>query len=320
MVIWRYTERESLLQMVQNNVTSSRNWSTDTFWERQPYKNAKSFQPPPGQKQLPFGPTESEKSKIQDLTITAYVVAHELMRSIDHLTNIFKKLDTNSQLGKSNLHWTKCSNLISNFIAPSLLEDSIEDVRDSFYSLIVDESNDVSTSKYLCVCIKYFSKAKNEMNISLLGLILISSSTDDALYNYVITFLKGLNLKLEKLISLGTDSASSLCGKIHSLYTLFKEDVPQLILILCVRHFLDNANTDAAKNLPASVEFSCRELYNFFKNSAFRQLKYENMFNLLNNSSQNDKDQEKRKFKKLVKVCQTRWSSRYHSVERIQEN
>jgi hypothetical protein len=55
----------------------------------------------------------------------------------DIINNCFIAKDKEKQ--KLKLHRTKCSALIKNVLAPSFLEDIISDVRNSPYSLIVDE-------------------------------------------------------------------------------------------------------------------------------------------------------------------------------------
>lgn len=55
------------------------------------------------------------------------------------------------------MHRTKCSKLISNVISPALLSELGEDIGNEPYSLIIDESTDISVQKYMAVYIKYFN-------------------------------------------------------------------------------------------------------------------------------------------------------------------
>jgi hypothetical protein len=76
-------------------------------------------------------------------------------------------------------------------IAPSLYASLIEDIGDSGYSLIVDESTDVYTVKYLCIPIKFYS---------------------EVLYSATKQYSGKSNLKISNLLGIGTDGANSLCG------------------------------------------------------------------------------------------------------------
>jgi hypothetical protein len=103
------------------------------------------------------------------------------------------------------MHRTKCSSLIKCVIGPSLLENLTEDIGKSPYSLIIDESTDISTIKYLCLCIKYFSNPKQKFRIAFLGIV--------DLYQHINTFLIKVGLDIKQLVGLGTDGANNVCGK-----------------------------------------------------------------------------------------------------------
>lgn len=105
----------------------------------------------------------TNKQKELELKLSLYVATHTSIKSIDHLGEILKVIGkkNNSLLSNLKLHRTKCSTIIKNVISPSLLEELILDIGTTPFSLIVDESTDVSVIKYLCLCVKYFS-TKNE--------------------------------------------------------------------------------------------------------------------------------------------------------------
>jgi len=106
--------------------------------------------------------TVSTEQKKTDLKLAAYIAVHSSIKSIDHLCNLLKSLGKGSSLEELKLHWTKCVLLIKKVLAPAIRCEIVEDIRkhNSFYSLIVDESTDISIKKYLRICIKYFSESK----------------------------------------------------------------------------------------------------------------------------------------------------------------
>ncbi|CAL1688680.1 unnamed protein product [Lasius platythorax] len=124
------------------------------------------------------------------------------------------------------MHRTKCSKLISNVISSALLSELVEDVGNKPYSLIIDESTDISVKKYIAVCIRYFSLMQSDIVTEFLGIITIIETTAVTLYDSLVNYLKEINLPVKNLIGIGTDGASNLCGKNHSLFTLLKERVP----------------------------------------------------------------------------------------------
>lgn len=211
------------------------------------------------------------------------------------------------------LHRTKCSALIKAVIAPSLLRDFIIELGDSPFSIILDESTDVSTDKLLCICIKFYSKTKNAIVTQFLTFLSVVQATAENMYNAVFEFFSKNNINLNNLIGIGTDGANSLCGKNHSFFTLCKTNLklPNLVLVKCICHSLHLCASKASEVFKDEVDFLLKETYNWFKNSALRKAKYKEIFDLINiNSNEN-------KFFKLTQLSSTRWLSRYKAVEKI---
>lgn len=252
------------------------------------------------------------EDKEKDLKLAVYIACHTPIRSIDHLSEILLK-----DFGHSNLklHRTKCSGLIKNVISPVLLLELLEDIGNSRYSLIVDESTDVSTTKYMCVCVRYFSTKKQQVVSEYLGLIELESTKSTDLYEYLKFFLVKMGLELKNMIGIGTDGANNLCGCNHSLFTLLKKENPNIQLIRCVCHSLDNASKKAAESLPANIDFLCSEVYNWFSYSAQKKSDYKKFFDLLNMNH----DGSTKKFHKFVQLSQTRWLARFNVVNILLE-
>ena len=55
--------------------------------------------------------------------------------------------------------------MIKNVVSVALFEELLDDLRDAKYSLLLDESTDVSVTKHLCICVKYFSKKEHTILI-----------------------------------------------------------------------------------------------------------------------------------------------------------
>lgn len=104
----------------------------------------------------------SNDTKRSELIIAVFIAAHSSIKVVDHLSNMLKKefRPVKSVSGSSDIkiHRTKCSMLVQNVIGATLKEQLVADIGDSYYSLIIDESTDVSVHKYLCLCIRYILK------------------------------------------------------------------------------------------------------------------------------------------------------------------
>ncbi|KAK3919981.1 Zinc finger protein 862, partial [Frankliniella fusca] len=239
----------------------------------------------------------SEKKAI-DLKLAVYIACHSAVRSMDHLCDILKIVGKGSKLEHLQLHRTKCSNLISKVIAPAMLTELVEDVGASGFSLIIDNSTDVSVIKFIALVIRFYSVTDCKIKTEFLGFAEVYRATAAALYDLIKGFLDSVGLNYWNIIGLGTDGASNLCGRNNSVYTLFKAEIPNILLVRCVCHSLHVAASKAAMNMPAELEFLVRETRNWFARSPLRKLQYRDLYSAINNGKMPPA---------LVQLVKTRW-------------
>lgn len=116
-----------------------------------------------------------------------YIAFHTSISSVDHSGKVLNTVNKTSASTSTNnetyhIHRTKCSAIIREVIAPSFMKMLIKDIGTSLFSIIVDESTDVSTHKLLCVCIKYYSNTKNDIITQFLAFVNIVSATAEKMY------------------------------------------------------------------------------------------------------------------------------------------
>lgn len=239
--------------------------------------------------------------------IALFIATHSAIRSVDHLGELLKAMSgTNSCFSSLVLHRTKCSKLILNVIEPCFLTELIDDIGSSLYSIIIDESTDIGTNKYMAYCVRYFSHSTSNIVKEFLGFIEIEKATSEILKDVFVKFIKKSKFKLQNLVGIGTDGASNLCGKNKSLFTLLRNEVPHLQLIKCVCHSLNiYCAVNACEELPSSLEFLLRESRSWFLHSSLRQMTYNNLFQALHDGKQPPC---------LIQLSTTRWLSRHNIV------
>lgn len=198
-----------------------------------------------------------EGTKAAEIKLSVHVAVHSAVRSIDHLGEMVKILGAKSQLESVRIHRTKCSQLLKNVISPAILTALVQDIGDKAYSLILDESTDVSVQKYLALCVRYFSEKQKAMVTDFLGIVNVIYTDAESLYAHITSYLKSINLPVLNLIAIGTDGASNMVGINHSVFTLLRDKVPlpSLILVRCLCHSLHLAASKAADVLPAHLEY-----------------------------------------------------------------
>lgn len=99
--------------------------------------------------------------KLIDLKMSLVVACHTSIRAIDHIGETLRTLGKGSKLSELKLHRTKCSKLLSKVVAPCMLKDLVTDIGNSYFSVICDESTDISTHKQFALCIRYYSYKKS---------------------------------------------------------------------------------------------------------------------------------------------------------------
>ncbi|KAE8739291.1 hypothetical protein FOCC_FOCC015214 [Frankliniella occidentalis] len=188
-----------------------------------------------------------------------------------------------------------------------MLAELIQDIGDSWFSLIVDETTDNTTIKHMAVLIKYYSESQGKYIVDFLCILGTPKTTHDVLYNVLVEFMDKVGLRKDRLMALGTDGAANLCGPHHSLFSLLKKDCPNLHLVKCICHGLYKCSSKASAALPGSLEALLRDSRNWFRNSACRKYEYQQEYQAL---TQYGADPPK-----LVKIGDTRWLS-WHSAVR----
>lgn len=188
-----------------------------------------------------------------------------------------------------------------------MLLELVEDIADSLFSIIVDESTDLASDKVLCIMIKYYSVKRREIITAFYRLILLERCDAESLFTVVKRQLMNDNLKLKNLIGIGVDGANVMMGQHHSFATLLKKEVPDVVIVKCVCHSLHLCAEKACQMLPKRLEFFVREVHNYFSHSPKRITEYRNLYLNLKGEIPN----------KVAKLSGTRWLARNAAIHTI---
>ena len=249
-------------------------------------------------------------SQIAEGRMAMFVAAHTAVSTCDHLNNLCKGCFTDSKTASMiQMKRSKCSGIIKNILYPHFMRDVTDAVGDRHYSLLIDESTDISVHKYLGMAIIYHDDLKGKIISTFLSLSELEECNAAAIVGSLKATLEYFGLNLKKLRGIGTDNASVMVGINNGVYQKLKAEVPNLILIRCVCHSLQlSVSAATAEALPRNLEFLVSETYNWFARSSSRQVTYKKIYNLIND----DHDPMK-----IVQACETRWLSIATAVERI---
>eukprot|EP00794_Sanderia_malayensis_P003859 gene3859-4395_t len=122
------------------------------------------------------------------------IACHSAIRSIDDLGEIVKRKGDGSNVGNFRLHRTNCTKLLTN--GSSIKDDLAEQLIDKKYSVLVDESTDVSTDKHMVVMIRFFNEILNKISAAFASLVPVSSTKGEILLQALEDCLSHLGLTL----------------------------------------------------------------------------------------------------------------------------
>lgn len=95
---------------------------------------------------LPYGPQDFS-TKLQEAAMCMFICQHTSIYTVDHLTDLCKSCFTDTLNVK--LHRSKATNVIRNVLCPHFRLELRKDIGTSKYSLLIDESTDISVTKFL---------------------------------------------------------------------------------------------------------------------------------------------------------------------------
>ena len=255
-----------------------------------------------------------------ELRLSLHTALKSSFRSMDSLSEIIKD-ETKNDI---KLHRTKCMNLVRQVLGPFFKKELKQDLIDTPFSIGIDETTDVSVKKQMSFTVRYYSKRFSTIKETFLGMVEIEGGDANTLTSCVQEVLADWNLIGSFFVGLGTDGASPMIGKHHSVAALLKKGYPHLQSIRCVCHSIDLAGKDFMKVLPMHLTYMIRESYNWFAHSTERQRAYKEILNIVGFASIHDlfnedpaSETEGKRALKLISPSNTRWLVLADCMERI---
>lgn len=98
-----------------------------------------------------------DKIKIAEIKLAAFFTEHNIaIKSVEHLISVLKEVFSDSKIIKEvKLGSTKCTEIIQNILLPVETEELISLINKEKFSILLDESTDISNKKLLCLMVRY---------------------------------------------------------------------------------------------------------------------------------------------------------------------
>lgn len=239
---------------------------------------------------------------------------------MDHLSELLEKCFHDSEIAKLfSCKRTKAAALTYNVLKPELEKEmhaelaSCVNIRSGnpVFSVVIDESTDVTSTKVLAVIIKYCSEKNNNLQVKTKFLTLMDLEGESAqnLFDALTQSLANANLDIKFCIGFGADTTNVMFGHEGGVIAKIREINPHCVFIKCICHSIALAVSHASKStLPRSLNQIVKEVYGYFAHSSKRQREFQDFQNFLNSGSH-----------KILQHYDIRWLSLHACINRIIE-
>ena len=153
----------------------------------------------------------------------------------------------------------------------SEIKSSATDDGEYFYSVIVDESSDMSNHEQLSLSLSSVN-SQGKKSEDFVKLIKVPHTTGEYLCEVLVKQLEELGLDTASCVSLAGDGASNISGHEKGLAVRFKEFAPLCVYVHCYAHRLNLAIKDLLSSIQLlrNVLGTVQEIYNFLEGSPKR--------------------------------------------------
>ena len=167
---------------------------------------------------------------------------------------------------------TKCTNIIKNVVGAKMTQDLVNTLKQNFFSILVDESTDISIKKFLCILVRYCCPNTGQLKTELLELIEVDAKLTSAakLYDHFCRALSEKNIPIKNIIGYASDRANVMMGDNNSFKSRLLKDTNALVVIKCICHSSAIVANKACKQLPRTPEDLIRAVATYVGASAKR--------------------------------------------------
>ncbi|CAH0551284.1 unnamed protein product [Brassicogethes aeneus] len=249
-----------------------------------------------------------DQTKRAELKLCAFLVEHNLaIKLMDHLTPLLKNIFPDSEIAKNITGGrTKAKGVILNILREISHAEIIQDMKKYPFSLIIDETTDISTKKSLAVVVRY---CKNGVvHDKFLTLIEVQSCTASDLFAAIKKELDDNQVPYKNIIGFAADHASVMMGQYNGVRAKLMELNKNIFVLGCVCHSFHSCASKASENLPNQIEEFVKDINNYFSNSSKRIHSFEEFQDFAAVSRH-----------KMIKLVCTRWLSLESAINRILE-
>ncbi|XP_067217224.1 zinc finger BED domain-containing protein 5-like [Linepithema humile] len=259
--------------------------------------------------------TLSHKDKVKraEIKLAAFFAEHNIaFYSADYLIPLLKDICMIPEVVSDlSLARDKCTKVVTQVIAKREIEKIVTNLQKCKFSILIDESTDISDKKLMCVLVQYVSPFTKKVTTQLLNLLSVDATDCSAnkLFEIFKNMLNENKISLQNIVGMASDNASVMIGCNNSFMSRLKLEIPGLVTLNCICHSSALVVSRACEKLPESCKNLIRGVSTYISGSAKRCAilgEFQAFFNVERN--------------KILKLSNTRWLVLHKCVVRLLNN
>ena len=195
------------------------------------------------------------------------------------IISIFKKIFSDSKLlGKVTLSRHKITAIVKEVIAPAQKKRLAEILRNNQFSVMIDESTDISKYSFYCVVTRIADNDQKKIIDTLWDIVPAAKgpksenkkSDADFVFNSVMNTFKEAEIPSESIIGFCSDTCNLMMGKCNSVSTRLKLQNPDMAITKCICHLESLILNGALLVFPEECIKLTQKIHNYIMCSAKR--------------------------------------------------
>lgn len=235
------------------------------------------------------------ENELPQTTLYTKLIEHSKRMGCNYLEHL-------NQAGNAHYTSERIVQELVQVLAAQVRSDVLQEIQSSsYFSILCDETTDISVLNQLIIYIKYVSLTSKEPKVSFLSVCNINNGKAATITDNLLRELNANGLDLSKLVGLGSDGAAVMVGNRNGVAKLLKDETNGLLVNChCIAHRLALACAQAANEIKYLKKFKdvITQLFYYFQRSSVRMSGLQEMHDLLDSPDI-----------KLKRASDTRWLS-----------
>lgn len=254
-----------------------------------------------------------ERKKSAEIRYAALIAEKNIpFRTAKEILSFFQHVGEDPNVLKSmSMGLTKCSNIISNVLYPVENIHVVHNLQRTKFSIFIDETSDICNEKWMTFFVRYVDPETLDIRLQLTKLINIDARDCSAekLFQELKCEMSNMLIPFHNNIALSCDNASVMTGKHSSFKTKLEAEHKDVITLPCPCHSAALAAHAACAKLPSFCDDFLKKIANFLNTSPKRTAYFQEFCECF-----------QEKYRKILKLSETRWLSHHTCVVRLLES